>query len=111
MPRPPKKLSKKDLEEIEAMAARGLTQQQIADIKGICVETLVKYGATHYCRGKSKGIGKVCQTAFNMATSGKHGAMTRFYLRTQAGWTEKHLLPDELRDLLRESSEEDDHED
>ncbi len=105
MPRPPKKPSKQDLAEIEMLAGIGLTQQEIADVKGICVETLVKYAPVALRRGKSKGIGKVARKCFEMASSGNHPAMTRFFLRTQAGWREQHALPEELVAYLRKEEE------
>lgn len=96
MPRPPKKPTQQDLQEIESMAGIGLTQKQIASIKNISVDTLRKYSNPNYKRGKDKGIARVMQTAYELAVSGKCPAMTMFFLKTQAGWTEfpmpKHLL-------------------
>lgn len=106
MPRPPKHLSRQDHDEIEMLAGIGLTQQQIADVKGICVETLVKYGEDALKRGKSKGIGKVARKCFEMATSGKHPAMTMFYLKTQGGWSVTPTLPEALLHLFRNQQEE-----
>lgn len=97
MPRPSKKLTKQDLSEIEMMAGLGLTQQQIADIKGFCVETLVKHAQKAYKQGKAKAIAKVSKTAFDMATSGRQPTMTKFYLRTQAGWCEQYNIPEALK--------------
>lgn len=109
MPRPPKRLSKQDIGEIEMLAGLGLTQQQIADIKGICVETLVKYAAKSYMLGKAKAIAKVSKTAFELAASGKQPSMTMFYLKTQAGWrVQQPVIPDVLLRFLeqREAEEE-----
>lgn len=100
MGRKAKKPSKQDLKEIEMLAGLGLTQKQIADIKDICLDTLRKYAYRSWEKGKAKGIGKVARIAFEMAVSGKDGKMTRFYLRTQAGWRDKHLLPEELKHLI-----------
>lgn len=106
MPRPKKKPTKKDLEEIQALASMGLTQQQIADIKEICVDTLRKYSLEAFNKGKSKGIAKVAQTAFAMAVSGKSPAMTIFYLKTQAGWVEPVHVPEELKHLFKNFEED-----
>lgn len=38
--------------------------------------------------GRSKAAAAVCETAFNMATSGAHPAMTMFWLKTRQGWRE-----------------------
>jgi hypothetical protein len=105
MPRPPKRLSKQDISEIEMLAGLGLAQEQIADIKGICVETLVKYAGKAYQVGKAKAIARVSKTAFEMAASGKQPSMTMFYLKTQAGWREKVTIPEELLKLLRQAEE------
>ena len=100
MGRPSRKLTPKELEEIESMAGIGLTQQQIADIKGMDVDTLRKHAGAIIKRGKSKAIGKISQTAYNMAASGEHPSMTRFWLKMQAGWHES--VPDEIMTLLGE---------
>lgn len=105
MPRPPKKLSNQDISEIEMLAGLGLAQEQIADIKHICVETLMKYAATAYRQGKAKAIAKVSKTAFEMAVSGRQPVMTMFYLKTQAGWREQPAIPDVLLQLLRQRHE------
>jgi hypothetical protein len=108
MPRPPKKLSDKDLAEIEMLAGLGLTQQEIAEIKDICVDTLRKRARKHWRRGKAKAIAKVAKTAFDMATSGKNHHMTKFYLQTQAGWREPAPgIPEELLKLLNLKGETD----
>lgn len=108
MPRPPKKPSKKDLHDIEILAGYGLTQQQIADLMDICVETLVKYAKVQLRRGKAKVIAKVAQTCAGMATSGRHPAMTRFFLTTQGGpsWQVQHHLPEEVMEFMREQDDD-----
>jgi predicted transcriptional regulator len=100
MGRKPKKPSPKDLAEIEMLAGMGLTQQQIGHIKGLCTDTLRKYAHRELRRGKSMGIGKVAKTAYEMATSGKHPAMTMFFLKTQAQWRENPPVPVELLQIL-----------
>ncbi|MBY0405539.1 MAG: hypothetical protein K2X66_16675 [Cyanobacteria bacterium] len=99
MPRPAKKLLKKDLQEIEALASLGLTQQQIADVKSMCVETLKKYGDPELKRGRSKGIAKLAETAFKKALSGDT-TMLIFLLKVLAGWREKQPMPEDLMKIL-----------
>lgn len=99
MPRPSKKPGKQDLQEIEALAGIGLTQQQIADIKGLCVDTLRKYARLHLIRGKSKGIAKLAETAYKRALAG-NTAILIFLLKTQAGWREHPPLPEDLMALF-----------
>ncbi len=106
MPRRPKIPSSKDLQEIESMAGLGLTQQQISRIKGISIDTLRKYASDTYQAGKAKAIGMVAKTAYDMATSGKNTAMTIFYLKTQARWTEHPSMPEMIQKVLSIEAEE-----
>jgi hypothetical protein len=89
MPRKPKKLTEKELKEVEGLAGLGLTQAQISGILCISIDTLRKYAIAYYRRGKCKAIANVCKTAYTMALSGKCPAMTIFFLKIQAGWREK----------------------
>ena len=74
----PKRLTPKDLEEIEMMAGLGLRYEDIARIKGMSEDTLSKYGKEELSRGKAKAKAAVMQTAYKLAISGKHPAMTMF---------------------------------
>jgi hypothetical protein len=98
---PSKKLTFKDLEEVEAMAGLGLRFDDIAQIKGMCDDTLKKYANDALKKGKAKAKAQVMQTAYKMAVSGKHAAMTMFWLKTQCQWQENHLFmaPKETNDL------------
>ena len=108
MPRPPKKLSKQDLQEIESLAGLGLPQKQIARIKGLSVDTLRKYALEAFHSGKAKALARVAKTAFEMAVSGQNTAMTIFYLKTQGGFHEKADLPDYVLKALGLNPEEED---
>jgi peptidyl-tRNA hydrolase len=83
---PSKSLTDKELIEIEMMAGLGLRYEDIASIKGMCLDTLKKYADSALSRGKAKAKLQVAQTAYKMATSGKTPAMTIFWLKTQARW-------------------------
>jgi hypothetical protein len=85
----PKPLSEKDLAEVEMLAGLGMRYEDIALTKGVCLETLKKYAGEMLDRGKAKAKAQVMQSAFKMALSGKHPAMTTFWLKTQCGWREK----------------------
>jgi len=85
----PKPLSDKDLAEVEMLAGLGMRYEDIALTKGVCLETLKKYAGEMLERGKAKAKAQVMQSAFKMALSGKHPAMTTFWLKTQCGWREK----------------------
>ena len=95
MPRKPKKPGDQALREIEVLASIGLTQQQIADIKDMCVDTLRKYARLQLIRGKSKGIAKLAETAYKRALDG-NTALLIFLLKTQAGWREHPPVPEAL---------------
>ncbi len=109
MPRPPKKPSPQDLQEIESLAGLGLNQEQIARIKGICIDTLRKYALPAYKSGQAKAIARVARTAFELAISGKCPAMTMFYLKTQARWREQPPMPDAILQALGIMPEEGTH--
>ena len=82
-----------NLKQVEALAARGLTQQQIADSLGISESTLYTNKrenvdfAEAIKRGKAKGIATVTNKLFAKIEEGNLTA-TIFYLKTQAGWKE-----------------------
>lgn len=106
-----------NLQEVEALAANGLTQQQIADSLGISVSTIESRLRENeefkdaIKRGKSKGIAMIANQLFKKAKSGDTTSMI-FFLKTQAGWKEtqtveaKVNLADEITSLMKEISEE-----
>lgn len=100
MPRRPKKPTPQDMKEIEMLAGMGLNQQQIADVKGMHRDTLRKYAQADYTRGKAKAIAKVAQTAFEMAVSGKNPALTIFFLKAQARWSEHGPNLEQLAEIM-----------
>lgn len=111
-----------DLAKVEALAANGLTQQQIADSLGISERTLYKNKkenaeiAEAIKRGRNKGIAYVTNALMSKIKSGNVTAMI-FYLKTQAGWKESqnidHTSSDgsmalgSLRDLFSDDAEAD----
>lgn len=99
MPRPAKKFSKQELQEIEALAGLGLTQQQIADVKSLGVDTLRKYGHVQLKRGRSRGVARLADTAFKKALSGDT-TMLIFLLKVMGGFQEKQPIPEALLKML-----------
>ena len=103
-----------DLKKVEAFAAQGMTNEQIAHALGIS-------RATHFKKkkeesdyldavknGQAKGIATITNALFNNAKSGNLGAQC-FYLKNRAGWKDKSeqdvnistitpVLPDYLKD-------------
>lgn len=90
--RPPKRLSKEQIEQVEGLASV-LSQDQISDYFGICRPTfaaMIKRDpdiCLRYKMGKAKAIGKVAQGLLQKARDGDT-ASAIFYLKTQAGWRE-----------------------
>lgn len=89
MPNNAKSLTEKELAEVEVLAGLGMRFEDIALTKNMCLDTLKKYADDHLQRGKAKAKAQVMQSAYKMAMSGKHPAMTMFWLKTQCGWREK----------------------
>lgn len=106
MPRPRIILTEKELQEIESMAGIGLTQEEIASVKGISVDSLRKYAGHVVRRGKAKAIAMVAETLFKKAIAGNMTAII-FYLKTQAKWSEHPSIPSEILKALDLGEEED----
>lgn len=104
-----------DLKQVEALAANGLTQQQIADSLGISVDTLYSRKRENkdfqeaIKRGKAKGIAIVTNKLMGKIKNGNTTAII-FFLKSQAGWKESQITehtgldgnPIEIRTLNRE---------
>ena len=91
--RPTKHLSENDVIQIEALAAM-CTKGQIADYFGMTEKTFRAIEQrqpevfTAYRRGKARAIAEVGSALYQKALDGDIRAM-QFYLKTQAGWSEK----------------------
>lgn len=119
------KINDIDLGKVEALASRGLTQQQIADALGISDRTLRKYRDQYsdfsdaIKKGKAKGIATVSSKLFEKIETGDTTSII-FFLKTQGGWKEaskvehtiednnqsdrldlERLTDEELRELVR----------
>ncbi len=88
MSNPAKKMTEKELAEVEMMAGLGMRFEDIARLKGMCLDTLKKYANEQLYQGKAKAKVGVMQTAYKLALSGKCPAMTMFWLKTQCSWQE-----------------------
>ena len=91
--RPPKKLNEKDIIQVEALAAV-CTKAQLAHYFGMtektfrAVERRQPEVFTAYRRGRAKAIAEVGSILLQKAKDGDIRA-AQFYLKTQAGWSEK----------------------
>jgi hypothetical protein len=94
--RPSLKLDSEQIKQVEIMAGLGLKMDDISLVMGFSRRSLY-----HLCdrderimeaikRGKAKAYSKVAKTAYELATSGKHLAMTMFWLKCQQRWREVH---------------------
>jgi AcrR family transcriptional regulator len=90
--RPAYEPTQRDREQVEALAGYGLRADQIADTIGVARSTLFKHFADEIKRGGAVASGRVHQTAYQMATSGRHPASTMFWLKCRAGWRETNVL-------------------
>lgn len=74
--------------QVEHLAFCGLRDQDICIIVGLKESTLRRHCRKELDIGRAKGKGKLSQTAMQMATSGKHPAMTIFMSKVRLGWRE-----------------------
>lgn len=92
MARPQKKLTEKQIIQLEALASV-LTLEQIAEYFGMHRDTFNAICERQpevfqqYKKGKSKAIATVAQNLIRQAQEGNVTAII-FYLKTQAGWRE-----------------------
>lgn len=89
-----------DLEKVEELASKGLTQSQIAEYFGVSPSTISAHKkdsdfARALAKGKAHGIAKVANALFDKATGGDTTAMI-FYLRARAGWVEPQRIKQEI---------------
>nr|DAI76071.1 MAG TPA: terminase small subunit [Caudoviricetes sp.] len=86
-----------DYKKIEAFAARGLTQDQIAQALGICHSSFYKLKKNDKQfreaveRGMAKGVAEIANQLFKKAQSGDLGAIC-FFLKTKGGFREDKVV-------------------
>jgi hypothetical protein len=99
--RPVKVLTETDVTKLEALACV-LTKSQVADYFGMTEKTLRAIEerqpevSTAYRKGKAMAIASVATSLYDQAMAGNFYAM-KFYLQTQAGWSEKRALDLDIR--------------
>jgi len=87
--RPSFKPTKEQREKVESMSGYGLTAEQICNLVEVSRGTLFKYFGEELKLGEGKAHAQITHRAFDMARSGRFPAMTMFWLKCRAGWTEK----------------------
>ena len=94
-----------DIDQVEELASRGLTKEQIAISLGIGQTTLYALQrknedfAEAIKRGKQRGVATIANKLYEAAEGGNMAAMI-FFLKTQGGWTEKQII--ETKDTTSE---------
>jgi len=89
-------LDRDQIKQVEIMGGLGMKMADISLVLGFSEKTLY-----NLCErddrilramksGKAKAVSAVSQTAYQMAKSGKHLAMTIFWLKCQQRWREVH---------------------
>jgi len=76
--------------QVEAMAAFGVPELNIARVVGIDAKTLRKHYREELDTGQTKATAKVAESLFRKATSDGHQSVTAaiFWLKTRGGWRE-----------------------
>src|SRR5450631_2864063 len=77
---------------VKAMSGFGVPQPDIAIHVGVDPKTLRKHFREELDRGSIEATAKVAQSLFNMATQGNNVAAAIFWMKTRAGWQEKHEI-------------------
>ena len=96
--KPQKTLTPEQVLEVGTLSAF-LSQEQIADYFGIARNTFIAICERQpevfeqYKKGKARAIGTVAKGLIKQAMDGNTSA-AMFYLKTQAGWSEKGGEPD-----------------
>lgn len=76
--------------QVEAMAAYGIPQEDIARVVAIDAKTLRKYYPEELATGATKATAKVAENLYRKATGDGKESVTAgiFWLKTRAGWKE-----------------------
>lgn len=98
-----------DLNRVEALAGRGLNQRQICDALGISEDTFTRRKkdsadfAESFKKGKAQSIAYVAGKLQKKIEDGDLAAII-FWLKCQAGWSEKQVLDVTTREEVPEGA-------
>lgn len=87
MGRPIKEPTPEQRKQVETLSGYGLTQEQIARMLGLHVQTLRKWCALEMKTGKDKAYTQAVNSLFANIKKGKEASIF-FYLKTQHCWRE-----------------------
>jgi hypothetical protein len=88
MPKPLREFTEDELKTMDVLAASGVPYRVIAEVLSTSESVLSERFRERLADAKIRCNGKVAQTLYQMATSGRHPVATFFWLKTQAGWRE-----------------------
>jgi hypothetical protein len=91
MSRNPHEPSKESRQLVQLHATIGTRQDIIAGVLGIDKKTLIKYYREELDYAMARANASVGGALFNKATKGDTAAMI-FWMKTRAGWREKHEI-------------------
>lgn len=83
-------LTDADRQEVVNMAAKGMTIEEVAFVKGWEYRFVWRHLKQEIQKGRAEGKEKIKDVAFQMAASGKSPAMTIFWLKANCGWRDVH---------------------
>ena len=93
MARPRFKATTANRQMAKTLAAYGVPHDQIARQIGLrSPKTLRRHFRRELDVGAAEANARVAQTAYQMATSGKHPGMTAFWLKVRAGWNDQPFM-------------------
>lgn len=87
--RPPHLPSEKTRQEVSALTAYGIRQEEIAKLLNIAEKTMRKHYKNEIEIGSTIANAKVAESLFSMATKGKNVAAAIFWAKARMGWSEK----------------------
>lgn len=89
--RPAFKVTDATKKRVIALAAKGLSQEEVAESMGISVDTLVKYHAEDYKKGKADSLEELVNVLREMAVTDKNFKALSLLLKCKYGWKETQV--------------------
>ncbi len=77
---------------VQVLAGLGLSLADISNALSLDPKTVAAEFKAELQSGAALANISVAHVAYKMATDGEHSEMTRFWLKTRAGWVEKQIV-------------------
>ena len=78
--------------KVRAMAGFGVPDEDIAILIEVDLGTLRRHFMHDLGRGAAEGTARIAQTLFQVATVDRNVAALIFWLKSRAGWSERHQV-------------------